>query len=284
MIKSILLGYLILLPFQVFALVPVEGILLGEAVSDYQQDPLTFIFSDIYDKSQDGENTKLRLYQSTIESGSLLKESCNLFVVPNYSSSWMEKQAKRSMVATVQYVGLDTSIKAIGAYAKKFELSDDAFSQLSKNLVQNYCSKNITVYSIKRLEQALAYYFKNPQNVIIPSVDGSPFMTPLYKTTTESSTSRSNEFDQAINNFKSFCSWGGDVADYRMMVPYLNNSFIMAFMIKNMSGVQDKFDSKLQKITQVSSPDTAQVTCKDLICRKVSLSEFKQSFPRSIGC
>ena len=283
MIKSILVSYLILFHSQVFALVPVEGVLLGEAVSDYQQDPLTFIFSDIYDKSHEGENTKLRLYQSTIESGAFLNESCNLYAVPTYSSSWMEKQAKRSMVATVQYLGIDTSVKAIGAYAKKLELSDDAFSQLSKNLVQNYCSKNITVYSIKRLKQALAYYFKNPQNTIIPSVEGSPFITPLYKSTTESSSSRSNEFDQAIRNFKSFCSWGGDVEDYRMMVPYLNNSFIMAFMIKNMSGVQDKFDSKVQKVTQVSTPDTAQVICKDLICRKVSFSEFKQSFPRSIG-
>ena len=62
MIKSILVSYLILFHSQVFALVPVEGILLGEAVSDYQQDPLTFIFSDIYDKSHEGENTKLRLY------------------------------------------------------------------------------------------------------------------------------------------------------------------------------------------------------------------------------
>jgi hypothetical protein len=283
MIKSILVGYLFLLSSPVFALVPVEGILLGEAVADYQQDPLTYIFSDIYDKSQAGENTKLRLYQSTFDSGVLLKESCNLFAPPAYSSSWMEKQAKRSMVATVQYLGLDTSVKAIGAYAKKFELSDEAFSQLSKNLVQNYCSKNITVYSIKRLEQALAYYFKNPQMNIIPSVEGSPFMTPLYKSTSEANSGRSNEFDQAINNFKSFCSWGGDVADYRMMVPYLNNSFIMAFIIKNMSGVQDKFDSKLLKTTQAPSSDTAQVACNDLICRKVSFSDFKQSFPRSIG-
>jgi hypothetical protein len=281
--KSILVGYLLLMSFQVFALVPVEGILLGEAVAEYQQDPLSFIFSDIYDKSQAGENTKLRLYQSTFESGALLKESCGMYSTPIYASSWMEKQAKRSMVATVQYIGLDTSVKAIGAYANKFELSEESFNKLSKNLIQNYCSKNITVFSIKRLEQALAYYFKNPQNNILPSVEGSPFITPLYKTTTESSSARSNEFDQAINNFKSFCSWGGDVADYRMMVPYLNNSFIMAFMIKNMSGVQDRFDSKVQRINQVPSADTVQVTCNDLICRKVSIDQFKQTFPRSIG-
>lgn len=281
--KSILIGYLLFLSTTVFALVPVEGILLGEAVNEYQQDPLNFIFSDIYDKSMAGENTKLRLYQSTYESGALLKESCSLYSPPTYASTWMEKQAKRSMVSTVQYIGLDSSVKAIGAYAKKLELSEEAFQKLSNNLIKNYCSKNITVFSIKRLEQALNYYYKNPQTNLIPSVEGSPFITTIYKTTTESSQGRSNEFDQAINNFKSFCSWGGDVVDYRMMVPYLSNSFIMAFMIKNMTGVQDKYDSVLQKVNQEPSPDTVQVGCTDLICRKVSLDQFKQSFPRSVG-
>ena len=108
-------------------------------------------------------------------------------------------------------------------------------------------------------------------------------MTAIYKTKTDSVQGRSNEFDQAINNFKSLCSWGGDVADYRMMVPYLNNRFIMAFMIKNMTGVQDKYDTDSQKVSQVQSSDTVQVGCTDLICRKVSWEKFQQSFPRSVG-
>jgi hypothetical protein len=281
--KSILLGYLLFLSPAVFALVPVEGILLGAAANEYQQDPLSYIFSDIYDKSLEGENTKLRLYQSTFESGALLKESCNLFGPPVYASSWQEKQAKRSMVATVQYIGLDSSIKAIGAYAKKFELTEEAFQKLSTNLVKNYCSKNVTVFSIKRIEQSLMYYYKNPLTKLIPSVDGSPFITSIYKTKTESEQARSNEFDQAINNFKSLCSWGGDVVDYRMMVPYLNNGFIMAFMLKNLTGVQDKYDPAVQKVSQVQSSETVQVECTDLICRKVPLEQFKQTFPRSVG-
>jgi hypothetical protein len=281
--KSILVGYLLFLSSTLYALVPVEGILLGEAVNEFQQDPLNYIFSDIYDKSLEGENKKLRLYQSTYSSGALLKEGCGLYSPPVYATSWMEKQAKRSMVATVQYIGLDTSIKAIGAYAKKFEVSEEAYQKLTNNLVKNYCSKNITVFSLKLIEQSLNYYYKNPQSKLIPTVDGSPFMTAIYKTKTDSVQGRSNEFDQAINNFKSLCSWGGDVADYRMMVPYLNNRFIMAFMIKNMTGVQDKYDTDSQKVSQVQSSDTVQVGCTDLICRKVSWEKFQQSFPRSVG-
>lgn len=281
--KIILVGYLLILSTSLFALVPVEGILLGEAVNEYQQDPLSFIFSDIYDKSQAGENAKFRLYQSSITRGSQLQESCNLYTGPTYASTWMEKQAKRSMVASLQYIGLDTSIKAIGAYGSRLEMDETSYKNLTSNLVKNYCSKNVTVFSIKRIQEALSFYYKNPQKTLIPSVDSSPFMSTLYKSVTESTQARSNEFDQAINNFKAFCSWGGDVVDYRLMVPYLKNPFIMSFVIKNLTGVQDQFDEKLKKVELKPSEDTVQVGCTDLICRKVNLASFKKNFPRSIG-
>lgn len=281
--KSIILGYLLFFGLPAFALVPVEGILLGEAVNEYQQDPLSFIFNDIYDKSAVGENTKVRLYQSSLKQGVFLQESCSLYPAPTYATTWQEKQAKRSMVSTVQYIGLDTSIKAIGAYADKLEMTEESYKRLTTNLVKNYCSKNTTVFSLKRIEEALGFYYKNPQKNIIPSVDTSPFATPFYKFKTESTMARSNEFDQAINNFKAFCSWGGDVVDYRLMTPYLKNTFIMSFMLRNMNGVQDKYDPASQKVELVASPDTVQVLCNDLICRKVDSTLFKQKFPRSIG-
>lgn len=284
MIKSILVGYLILLSFSLHALVPVEGILLGEAVNEYQMDPLNYIFNDIYDKTKEGENKKIRLYQSTYQSGSYLSESCSLYGAPTYATTWQEKQAKRSVVATLQYIGLDTSIKAIGAYAKKFEMSDEAYKQLSTNLTRNYCSKNITVFSVKQIEKSLEHYFRNPQNHLIPTVDGSPFATALYKSVTETTQARSNEFDQAINNFKAFCSWGGDVVDYRLMVPYLKNHFIMSFIFKNLTGVQEKFDPATNAVERLSSADTVQVGCNDLICRKTSnFKDFEKKFPTSVG-
>jgi hypothetical protein len=283
MIKNILVSYSLLMSTFVFALVPVEGILLGEAVNEYQQDPLNYIFRDRYDKSSDEENSKFRLYQDALFRGVVLKEECSYFKAPVYATPWMEKQAKRSVVASVQYIGLDTTIKAIGAYAKKFELSEDAFKKLSQNLVKNYCSKNITVFSVKRIEQALNYYYKNPQTEIIPTVQSSPFMTSIYKEKTESLHARSNEFDQAVNNFKSFCSWGGDVTDYRLMVPFLSNNFIMSFMIKNMTGYKSKYEPKTTSVILPESNDTVQVICEDLICRKVPIERFRESFPRSIG-
>jgi hypothetical protein len=65
--RFVLLGYLFILGFSghAQALIPVEGILMGEAVSEYQQDPLYYIFNDIYDKSKEAENRKMKLYQNT---------------------------------------------------------------------------------------------------------------------------------------------------------------------------------------------------------------------------
>jgi hypothetical protein len=283
MVKSLFVGYLVLFSLSATALVPVEGILFGEAPKEYQQDPLYHIFNDIYDKSLEGENRKVRLYKNTFDSGVLLQESCGMYNQSAYPTSWMEKQAKRSMVASLQYIGLDTSIKAIGAYAKKLEISEDSFQKLSQNLVKNYCSKNMSIFSLKKLSENLSYYYKNPMTSLIPSVDSSPFATSIFKSKTESAIARSNEFDQAIQNFKSFCSWGGDVADYRLLIPYIKNPFVMSFVIKNLSAIQDKYDNSSNLISQVQSSDTVQVSCDELICRKVSIEDFRKKFPRTIG-
>jgi hypothetical protein len=283
MSKIFLVGYLIFWSPLLLALVPVEGILMGEAISEFQKDPLFYVFNDIYDKSQEGENKKFHLYQNFFRSGVYLNESCQQYVTPKYGSSWSEKQAQRSVASTLQYLGLDTSVKAIGAHARRNQLSKEDYRNLSENLVENFCTKNLTVFSIKRIKDSLQYYFENPQDNILPSVKSSPFVTKLFVTKTESDQALSNEFDQAIQNFKAFCSWGGDVSDYRLMSPYLKNKFIMAFVLKNLTGHQDFYDSKTQKTTLSESENTVQVSCRDLICRKTSLKTFKDSFPLSMG-
>lgn len=279
-----LVRYLILaFPLSVQALVPVEGILMGEAQTDIQNDPLSALFKDTYDKSQMGENKKIKLYQMSYESGQNLNESCTYLGQPTYSTVWQESQAKRSTAATLQYVGLDTSIKAIGAYAKKLNIEEEDFKRLTKNLVTNYCSKNITIFSLRNIESSLKYYYDNPFNEMIPSIESSPFATEAVKNATEKNSSREREFDLVLKNFRAFCSWGGETEDYRMMTPYLSNRYIMSFVIKNMVGLQDKLDEKSLKVLPTPSDSTVQVTCTDLICRKDTLVNFKAKFPPSVG-
>lgn len=266
-----------------YSLVPVEGLVMGQAEASYQSDPLAYIFSDIYDTSKKGENKKIKLYSQTFQDGLYLNESCQYYSsVPKFSTSWMEEQAKRSVAATLQYIGIDSSVKAIGRYGHDLKISEDDFKKLSSNLIKNYCSKNITVFSLKQIEKSLFHYYKNPAS-IVPTISSSPFAPAKWKISSESEEARSKEFDFAIKNFRSFCSWGGDVSDYRMLPPYLSNSFIMSFIIKNMIGAQNNFDEQSEKINRVSDPDTVQVMCTDLICRKTTQLNFKTIFPKTIG-
>jgi hypothetical protein len=279
-----LVGYLVfILSLSANALVPVEGIILGEAKENLQTDPLRAIFSDIYNKSDVGEIKKLKLYLSTYTSGQNLQESCSYLNVPRYLSPWSEKHARRTAVATLQYIGLDTSIKAIGAYARKLNLDAAAYKNLRANIVANYCSRNISVISLKSMDKALDYYYQNPIEDLIPSIKSSPFGTELSRRITDKEATYSKQFDLAIRNFRAFCSWGNDVDDYRMLTPYLNNRFIMSFVIKNLSGIQDQIDDKLMKVSTVPSSSTVQVTCRELICRKDNYDSFKLNFPLSVG-
>ena len=84
---------------------------MGEANEEIQSDPLRSIFNSSYDLRDNAQNEKLKYYQASYESGINLAESCSYLGVPNYTSSWQEKQARRSMAATLQYLGLDFSIK-----------------------------------------------------------------------------------------------------------------------------------------------------------------------------
>jgi hypothetical protein len=282
MIKLIaVVGYFVM--GAAWALIPAEGLLMGEASPELQTDPLRLIFNDRYNKSLQAENKKVRLYEKLYQDGTYLKESCHQLTQSAYSTSWMEKQAKRSAASTLQYIGLDTSIKAIAAYAKLLEMSEADYQNLSSNLVNGFCSQNVTVFSLKRIRESLNYYYKNPETTMIPSVQSSPFATEVFKARTESSEARSQQFDYAISNFKAFCSWGGDVADYRMLAPYLNNSFIFAFVINNLASVQNTFDEISQSVKTESSPNTVQVLCDELICRKVSFQEFQKGLPMSLG-
>ena len=266
-----------------WALVPVEGILMGEANQAYQTDPLASIFRERLDGKIDDELLKAKYYQHAISRGLELRESCSYLKPASYTQKWMEIQAKRSMVATLQYLGLDFSVKAIGSYAKNLDLQEDAYKKLTGNLIRNYCSKNMTVFSLKTLETSLLQSYQSPKEGVLPDLSSSPFASKEAKAKSTALDTRRKEFDYAIKNFRAFCSWGGSVDDYRMLIPYLKNPYIMAFVIENMSGLRSVFDEKEKKVVTKVDESSVQVNCRELVCREVKSSEFEKSFPLSGG-
>lgn len=267
-----------------WALKPIEGILLGEASEDLQQDPLQLIFSERFDNRFPVETQKLKLYREYYNQGTNLKESCSYFSPPKYSNDWREMQSRKTIASALQYIGLDLSIKAIGAYAKKISINENDYSKLSSNILKNYCSKNLTVFSLKLIEKNLKYYYDNPAEEVLPKVGESPFVSEKFKKLTSSDKFLSNQFENIISNFRAFCSWGGSPDDYRLMVPYLKNPFVMAFVINNLSGKKFYFESTQEKFVLKSNPEaTIQVSCDNLICRRDNFESFKNKFPMSLG-
>lgn len=275
---------LILSPLLAHALVPLEGIIMGGVKKDLQFDPLTQVMEKTKATTSAESTQQLALYLAQYQEGIDLQNSCQYISQAKYDTSWKEDQAKRAMVATLQYVGLDLAVKSIGAYAKKLEISAESYEKLVNHITGNFCSQNITVYSIKLLKDNLHQQYKNPDPLSIPSVINSPFISEEMRSLSESRTTREREFFYLLKNFRSLCSWGGEVKNYRMLPPYLNNPFVMDKIIKLMSGKKISWNDKDKKAYVQPEETPLRVACQDLICRRRKTeAEFKALFPLMIG-
>lgn len=273
---------LLFFPTLTWALVPVEGILRGDAPLHYQQDPLRHIFP-IFEAQKGEEAKKIKFYHHRYTQGEYLNNSCTHYGPMSYGESWREDQARRSVTATLQYIGLDTAIRAVGAYAKELSIDSSSYNNLVDNLVDNYCSKNITIFSLRTVKASLKHYYENPQMDLIPRIESSPFATDLFKNFSAGPNIRSNEFEYVTELFRDFCSWGGEISDYRMLGPYLSNRFIMSFVFENLTDKKQSFDEETSRVHLVKNPDSLKVNCDELICRKASDEHFRLKFPLSVG-
>ena len=253
----------------------------GEANLEYQQDPLRFIFPIVgIDHSQEAQ--KVKFYSHRYQMGDELVESCRFYGPITYAESWREDQAKRSVAATLQYLGLDTSIKAIGALARELGVDESGFENLTENVVNQYCSKNLSVFSLKTVRASLKHYYQNPID-ILPKIEASPYATENFKNHAANNMARQSEFEYAIEVFRDFCSWGGEIDDYRMMGPYLANRFLMSLVVENITGKKQQYNDTTGKVYLADELDSLKVNCEQLICRKTTTADFNLKFPLSIG-
>jgi len=278
-----LLACLFLIPLNLWALAPIEGLLMGEVNPDDQLDPLLSIFKAKYDSTTTNETSKIRTYEQFIKNGNDLENSCGQLKQGTYSSSWDEKQAQRSVTASLQYMGLSLTLQAITSYSVKLNMPEQDFKNLTTNLLDNHCSKNTTVYSLKLLRANFEHLFKTRVNNYIPNIQLSPYASVLYKARTNTPANYKNEMNLAVKNFKAFCSWGNDVSDYRLLAPYLKNKFIMAYLAKNIHGYMDTYDFAQNRIVVQPHAASVQVSCDNLICRKVDRQTFLRRFPKTVG-
>ncbi|TDJ07673.1 MAG: hypothetical protein E2O68_03230 [Deltaproteobacteria bacterium] len=276
---------LFLISLNTYALVPLESLVLGDLSEKYKQEattPLKYIFQ-ARGKFKVEQKRSLAFYRGFIEEGENLSNFCKVDHEINYSNIWEKNEVKRSVMATLQYIGIDLMVRAIPAYAKYFEFTEEEFENLADNLVGNYCSKNISIISLKELKRNILLHFEKEQGFALPNiVDNSLFPKKLREYNTIDQM-KENEFVQSIKLFQSFCSWGSDVDDLRLLVPLFKNPVIMSFVTRQLTNKRFSWDPVNNEIGLKKENRTVQVLCRGLICRKVNWEVFKNDLPRSLG-
>lgn len=279
----------IILSLQALALRPIEGIILGDVKEDKQFDPLEDVFDARFSKidktQQNIFHRELVLeYLGFYREGENLKTSCGALTDKIVYPTLNKKDtAIRSFMATLQYIGLDIASRAIGKYAQTLEWSKQEYLNLTENLVNNYCSKNISIYSLKLIKKNLLSKYFDLNQFDLPSHSENPYYPQALKEKLNKLTTREREMALTVKAFRSLCSWNGLTDDYRLMQSYLQNPFISAYIIRHLTGREIRWDETDQSLKKFDSPGTVQVLCQNMICRKEDKKTFIKKFPRMVG-
>jgi len=275
---------------SVQALVPLESLILGDLsqlMAEKKHDPINYIMQPV--KSGDDFSLMpyqrfLSLYRGVYFEGENLTRSCRGSLPPSYARPHDKDQVIRSIMATLQYIGLDTTSRALVEYSKSLEITTGEWQNLKKRLIGNYCSKNLSIISLKQLEKNLDFYFENETSIKLPSVDGNPFFANDLSKFFDLRKATEQEFLQTVKLFRAFCSWGGEFENPRLLAPLLKNPSIMAFVIRQMRGQELNWQSIDNSVFVQEKPGTGVfIWCDNLICRKREKLVFEKKAYRSIG-
>lgn len=289
-IKSILVGLMFLLTGQAMALRPVESLTLGNFSEDYAEDksdPLEYVFNRELNlkenKNLDDFKKDLAIYRGFYEEGKNLVNSCKEKNSIRYETEWDKQQALRTILAEIQYIGLDITARALPKYAKYFDYSEEDFKNLVNNLVGNSCSQNISVISLKELKNNMLLKFTKDNNFKLPTVKDNPLFPDNIDRYISERKSREHEFKMTIKLFQSICSWGGDPYNPVLLVPIIKHPVVMAFINRQLNFKGIDWNPKKNQLALIDSNQTVQVSCDNLICRKTNYPEFKSKVPISSG-
>lgn len=268
------------------------------AVADY--DPLQYIFKVDNATKVKESNRSIAVYQqhllkfyNFILEGEQLENSCQHSEELTYFDSIEQQNLIRSLAATLQYLGLDLSARAIAEYAKKMEFTADEYKNLVARLIGNYCSLNLSVISLKKLGHNFwkNFYAKKTSIQLADLADNPLFPATLSKRI-DKNKAQELEFLRTIKLFRAFCSWNGDTNNFRLLVPLLRNPVILAYVINNLSQKKDRPQEKYS-IEEEKSLNydpfyylerPIQVGCNGPICRRIySEYEFKRKFLKSLN-
>lgn len=268
---------------------PLENLVLGD-FSDYYRNEVAGALSYLYSQSrelttpEDGKgNFTNHLYRAFYDSGRDLELFCRSLPVAEYSSVWAKEQAKRSSLATLQFLGLDVTIRAMAKYAQYFEFSNDEYENLIDNYVGNYCSSNLTIISIKELKKNMMIHFEEDSAFRLPDFSDDLNYPSKIRNLNSQREVKKREFLLTLDLFKSLCSWSNESENLRLLVPLVRNPIVMDFVFRHLDSSQLVWSDREEQIYLEEERSSVKVLCRGLICRRESYESFMNSFPRTRG-
>ncbi|MGB0454227.1 MAG: hypothetical protein ACPGJV_10995 [Bacteriovoracaceae bacterium] len=265
------------------AIIPIENITLEDYLSDVQlsfSDPLDHLFKisrDFDVNTQLKHKKHLANYRGFYEEGKNLEKFCSENFTRLKEEVWQKEQVNLSVAATLQKIGLLKTSKAISEYSKALGYSKDQYENLVTNIWGNYCSLNTSVISLEKLKKLMFGYYDESFDVL-PSLDGHPLFSSKLDQYKPKIEVLENELKTTILLFRSFCSWGTNLGQYRLMVPLLKNPVIFSYLIRELSGQALDWDKVSNQILLKRNQKTTKVFCNGLICREITeRSEFENA-------
>lgn len=279
-----ILPLLLLASAPAFGLIPLDGLLKGQVEGDQQFDPLSSVFQSNPETNEGSKQLHKSYIIHTLDSLSL-KQSCDYIGKANYASPTDEVRAQRSVVATLQYLGLDATVKSIGHLSRQIQMERENFVKLVDNLVSGSCSPNLSVYGPKLLKANFLNSFDSyTDQTILPTFPVGRMASSQLLVKSQSLEVRERELHHGLMLFRSLCSWGGDTDNFRLLAPLLKNPLIMSWVFRHLEGKRISWSKETNQATIIEdAAASVQVLCPDMICRRVELSEFKKNFPKIVG-
>ncbi|HAZ13347.1 MAG: hypothetical protein A2X86_15010 [Bdellovibrionales bacterium GWA2_49_15] len=271
------------------AFVPLESLVLGDLsqiLLERKSDPIQYVLrvEKEQDASMNAYTRFLAFYRGVYSEGENLKNYCPFAPKAIYARPIELDQVKRSVMATLQYLGLDLTSRAIALYAKQLEYGQDEWRNLADRLVGQYCSKNLTIISLKQLRKNLDVYFEHGASFELPSVENNPLFSKALSGKFQTEKSRELEFLQTVKLFRAVCTWGNESDNPRLLVPFLRNPIIMATVIRHFTDTEMAYNSIDNSVYLTSRKDSGvKVWCENLICRKRNSEYLQKKIFRSIG-
>ena len=249
-------------PKYSLGLVPLKNLLIGEVNKSVKVSNGPFQTIDRYNQLLDSKRGEASQAYRFYQRATNLKNYCDAGGKISYLTEAQRKRGLKSFMASFRYFGLIKISSDISKLINELEFEDEKKSNLSNNLVDQYCSNNLSVISKRQLKVYLKKIFT--ENNEKQSKEKTPGENLFSKFNI-----KENSLKRAIRNFRNFCSWTGQVDHLGLLADYLYSPLFIQ------RGLDYFFDSENTRYGEV-------VACENNICRKLK-DDTGALFQRSIS-